>query len=149
MKIYSDGSVYPNPGNGGWAFIVLDKNDEITHSSKGSKNNTTNNVMELWAIYEAMKFGVEKAQEFTVYSDSTYAIYSTLGTFKKPKKNKQLISMIRSWYEEKTRLGFIINLQWVRSHDGDPGNEAANDLAYLAMRSIGDDYDDGRSKTDC
>ena len=47
IKIYTDGSCIGNPGQGGWAAIILDegKKTEI----KGSKKDTTNNQMELLA----------------------------------------------------------------------------------------------------
>ena len=53
IKIYTDGSCIGNPGKGGWAAIILDdgKKTEI----KGSKNDTTNNQMELLAPIKALK----------------------------------------------------------------------------------------------
>ena len=53
IKIYTDGSCLENPGNGGWAAIIIDdgKKTEI----KGSKKNTTNNQMELLAPIESLK----------------------------------------------------------------------------------------------
>ena len=47
IKIYTDGSCLGNPGNGGWAAIIIDDNKKI--QIKGSKKDTTNNQMELLA----------------------------------------------------------------------------------------------------
>ncbi len=44
IKIYTDGSCLENPGNGGWAAIII--YDEKKTQIKGSKKNTTNNQME-------------------------------------------------------------------------------------------------------
>ena len=44
IKIYTDGSCLGNPGNGGWAAIIL--NDGEKTEIKGSKKDTTNNQME-------------------------------------------------------------------------------------------------------
>ena len=46
IKIYTDGSCLENPGNGGWAAIIID--DGKKTQIKGSKKNTTNNQMELY-----------------------------------------------------------------------------------------------------
>ena len=40
IKIYTDGSCLENPGNGGWAAIIID--NEKKTQIKGSKKNTTN-----------------------------------------------------------------------------------------------------------
>ena len=53
IKIYTDGSCLENPGNGGWAAIIID--DKKKTQIRGSKTNTTNNQMELLAPIEALK----------------------------------------------------------------------------------------------
>ena len=53
IKIYTDGSCIGNPGQGGWAAIILDDGKKTT--IKGSKKDTTNNQMELLAPIEALK----------------------------------------------------------------------------------------------
>ena len=47
IKVYTDGSCLENPGKGGWAAIII--NDSGRIEIKGSKENTTNNQMELTA----------------------------------------------------------------------------------------------------
>ena len=44
IKIYTDGSCLGNPGNGGWAAIIII--DGKKNHIRGSKKNTTNNQME-------------------------------------------------------------------------------------------------------
>ena len=51
IKIYTDGSCIGNPGNGGWAAIIMNGENKI--QIKGSKKNTTNNRMELLAPIQA------------------------------------------------------------------------------------------------
>ena len=53
IKIYTDGSCLINPGNGGWAAIIIGEK-EIKKIS-GSEKNTTNNRMELLAPINALK----------------------------------------------------------------------------------------------
>ena len=69
IKIYTDGSCLENPGNGGWAAIIIDsgKKTEI----KGSKKNTTNNQMELLAPIEALK-KIPKGIKIEIFTDSKY-----------------------------------------------------------------------------
>ena len=69
IKIYTDGSCIGNPGAGGWAAIILDgKNEKII---SGSKNNTTNNQMELFAAIKALS-NFNKKKSFKVFTDSNY-----------------------------------------------------------------------------
>ena len=43
IKIYTDGSCLENPGNGGWAAIIINNGQKT--NIKGSKKNTPNNRM--------------------------------------------------------------------------------------------------------
>ena len=69
IKIYTDGSCIENPGNGGWAAIIID--DGKKTPIKGSKKNTTNNQMELLAPIEALK-KIPKGSEVQIFTDSKY-----------------------------------------------------------------------------
>ncbi len=59
IKIFTDGACIPNPGNGGWAaiLIALNKANQQLHYKElsGREAQTTNNRMELRAILEALK----------------------------------------------------------------------------------------------
>ena len=69
IKVYTDGSCLENPGNGGWAAIIID--DGKKTQIKGSKKNTTNNQMELMAPIEALK-KIPKGSEVQIFTDSKY-----------------------------------------------------------------------------
>ena len=69
IKVYTDGSCLENPGNGGWAAIIID--DGKKTQIKGSKKNTTNNQMELLAPIEALK-KIPKGSEIQIFTDSKY-----------------------------------------------------------------------------
>ena len=69
IKIYTDGSCLGNPGNGGWAAIIL--NDGKKTELKGSKKDTTNNQMELLAPIEALK-KIPKGSKVQIFTDSKY-----------------------------------------------------------------------------
>ena len=53
IKIYTDGSCLKNPGNGGWAAIII--RDGETKEIRGNEKDTTNNRMELLAPINALK----------------------------------------------------------------------------------------------
>ncbi len=67
IKIYTDGSCIGNPGNGGWAAIIIENGKKT--QIKGSKKETTNNQMELLAPIKALKKIPKgsKVQIFTLF----------------------------------------------------------------------------------
>jgi len=52
--IYTDGACLGNPGPGGWAALIIDKN-KLTKKKVGSEISTTNNRMELTAVNRSFK----------------------------------------------------------------------------------------------
>ncbi|HKL94534.1 MAG TPA: ribonuclease HI, partial [Clostridia bacterium] len=60
-----------NPGNGGWAAVLLYKSAQKEIS--GAEHNTTNNRMELMAIIQGLK-ALKAPCIVTVFSDSAYAV---------------------------------------------------------------------------
>jgi ribonuclease HI len=123
QTIYTDGSCMPNPGKGGWAFIILphDKCKHEWHIS-GGENKTTNNRMELTAVIEALQFTPNKVK-YKIYSDSMYVINCAKGIWAR-KKNTDL------WKNyEKISSGKNIEWVWVRGHNGDKYNEIVDFLA--------------------
>ena len=53
IVIYTDGACSGNPGPGGWAAVLIYK--ENRKEISGGLKETTNNVMELTAVIEALK----------------------------------------------------------------------------------------------
>ena len=136
IKIYTDGSCLENPGNGGWAAIIID--DEKKTQIKGSKKNTTNNQMELLAPIEALK-KIPKGSEVQIFTDSKYVksgITEWIHNWKKngwktsdkqPVKNKEL-------WEELDLLNnqFEISWNWVKAHSTDELNNEVDLIAREA-----------------
>ena len=100
VTIYTDGACSGNPGPGGWGAILM-FNDVKKEISGGAKE-TTNNIMEITAVIEALKH-LKRPCEVEVYSDSAYVVnafnngwiynwmknnWKTAG--KEPVKNKEL-----------------------------------------------------------
>lgn len=67
--------VLGNPGPGGWGAILM-CNDHKKEISGGSKD-TTNNIMELTAVIEALKL-VKYPCKIKIYSDSAYVVNAFL-----------------------------------------------------------------------
>ena len=136
IKIYTDGSCLENPGNGGWAAIIID--DEKKTQIKGSKKNTTNNQMELLAPIEALK-KIPKGSKIEIFTDSKYVksgITEWIHNWKKngwktadkqPVKNKEL-------WEELDLLAnqFEVSWNWVKAHSTDKLNNEVDLIAREA-----------------
>ena len=69
IKIYTDGSCIGNPGNGGWAAIIIENGNKT--KIKGNKKDTTNNQMELLAPIKALK-KIAKGSKVQIFTDSKY-----------------------------------------------------------------------------
>lgn len=69
--IYTDGASRGNPGPGGWAAIVFDK-DKVKEIG-GKEEKTTNNRMEMKAAAESLK-SISEGIEVEVYTDSSYLL---------------------------------------------------------------------------
>ena len=77
IKIYTDGSCLGNPGKGGWAAILQFFVSGIKRAEKtvkGCSKKTTNNIMELTAVIEALKTLKDNAKQhkMIIFTDSQY-----------------------------------------------------------------------------
>ena len=136
IKIYTDGSCLGNPGNGGWAAIII--SDGKKSQIKGNKKNTTNNQMELLAPIQALK-KISKGSKVQIFTDSKYVksgITEWIHNWKKngwktadkqPVKNKEL-------WEELDLLAnqFEIVWNWVKAHSTDELNNEVDLIAREA-----------------
>ena len=133
IKIYTDGSCLGNPGNGGWAAIIINegKKTEI----KGSKSDTTNNQMELLAPIEALK-KIPRGSKVKIFTDSKYVksgITEWIHNWKKngwKTANKKEVSNKELWTElDQLNSEFEINWNWVKAHSTDKLNNEVDLLA--------------------
>ena len=136
IKIYTDGSCLENPGNGGWAAIIID--GEKKTQIKGSKKNTTNNQMELLAPIEALK-KIPKGSKVQIFTDSKYVklgITEWIYNWKKngwKTANKQTVKNKELWTElDLLNNEFEINWSWVKAHSTDKLN---NDVDLIAREA--------------
>ena len=137
IKIYTDGSCLKNPGNGGWAAIII--NDEKKTQIKGSKKNTTNNQMELFAPIQALK-KIPKGSKVEIFTDSKYVklgITEWIHNWKKngwKTANKQPVKNKEFWTELDTLSNrFEIKWSWVKAHSTDKLN---NEVDLIAREAV-------------
>ncbi len=133
-EVYTDGSCDPNPGPGGWAFVVL-VDAKVVHEERGTEEGTTNNRMELTAAIKALEF-VPPAVAVSIHSDAKYlrdGISSWVPRWRangwktsvgSPVQNKDLWERLAS-----LAAGRRVEWSWVRGHDGHKHNELADELA--------------------
>ena len=136
IKVYTDGSCLENPGNGGWAAIIID--DGKKTQIKGSKKNTTNNQMELMAPIEALK-KIPKGSKVQIFTDSKYVksgITEWINNWKKngwKTANKQKVKNKELWVElDLLSSQFDIKWSWVKAHSTDKLNNEVDLIAREA-----------------
>ena len=136
IKIYTDGSCLENPGNGGWAAIIIDNGQKT--NIKGSKKNTTNNQMELLAPIEALK-KIPKGSKVQIFTDSKYVksgITEWIYNWKKngwKTANKQEVKNKDLWTELDILANeFEISWNWVKAHSTD---ELNNEVDLIARKA--------------
>ncbi|HEY6354079.1 MAG TPA: ribonuclease HI, partial [Burkholderiaceae bacterium] len=137
VVVYTDGACKGNPGPGGWGALLRwgDHAKELF----GGEAQTTNNRMELTAVIEALAV-LKQRCEVAVYTDSEY-VKNGITTWihnwkqrgwrtadKKPVKNIELWQRLDALASQHD-----VRWHWVRGHDGDPGNERADELANLGV----------------
>ena len=139
--IYTDGACSGNPGPGGWAAVLLygDNKKEISGGSK----NTTNNIMEITAVIEALKC-LKFECEAKVHSDSAYVVNCfNNGWIQKWKKNnwqtasKEPVKNKELWEElynlvQKHKVEFIK----VKGHSNVELNNRCDELARAEILKL-------------
>lgn len=100
----------------------------------------TNQRAELTAVQRALEI-VPRDRNVRIYSDSNYSINCSTVWYvnwqknnwvtsqHEPVMNKDLIVAIRALIDERDSRGSKTDMEWVRGHNNDPGNEAADKLA--------------------
>jgi ribonuclease HI len=140
IEIYTDGACRGNPGPGGWGALLI--SGEHRKTMHGGEAETTNNRMELMAAIEALN-ALKNGQPVVLYTDSKYVmdgINSWLPNWKKrgwkttsrkPVKNKDLWQALDEAVQRHE-----IKWVWVKGHNGNPGNEAADALANRGIDEL-------------
>lgn len=141
ITIYTDGACSGNPGPGGWGAVLIYKN--VKKEISGGCKNTTNNIMEITAVLEALKL-LKHPCIVNVYSDSAYVVncfnqgwiynwmkkgWKTSGN--EPVKNKEL-------WQELYNLTKIhkVTFNKVKGHSNNELNNRCDELARNAINNL-------------
>ncbi|EED15006.1 ribonuclease H, putative [Talaromyces stipitatus ATCC 10500] len=151
LRIYTDGS---SLGNGkkiaqAGVGVYFGPNDTRNVSEPLKGHRQTNQRAELTAIIRALEIA-PRHRPVTIVTDSRYAIDCVTNWFRKwvrnnwqtsdgkPVENKDLIQSILVKISERDSLKVTTTFEWVKGHNRDAGNEAADRLAVDgARRGVG------------
>lgn len=126
----TDGSCLKNPGGKSGAGVFLQFPDGSTQSLKIGYASSTNQRQELLAVLMALE-SVGPLDRLHIRSDSLYALRG-LRKHLSDRDNRLPTANRDLWLRilpHARALGPRLSLEWVRGHNGDPGNEKADQLA--------------------
>jgi ribonuclease HI len=135
--IYTDGACSGNPGPGGWGAVL--RYGDVEKELHGSDPSTTNNRMELMAAIQALE-ALNRPVQVKLYTDSKYLLDGITKWVTGWQRNgwmtsaKQPVKNVDLWQRlVKAMAPHQVTWLWVKGHNGDPGNERADELARLGI----------------
>ena len=139
VQIFTDGACKGNPGPGGWGAIM--KYGDHVKELNGYSAETTNNIMELTAVIEALK-SLNRPCTIILTTDSNYVkngITQWIHNWKKEgwkTANKKPVKNKNCWLQLDAEVQrHKIEWKWVKGHSGHPENERADELANQAVEN--------------
>ena len=163
VNVWTDGACTVTTRKGGWGVVLqcpsAASGEIITKELSGSDTDTTNNIMELQAMIEALKIlQIREGFEYNIHTDSKYVMLSLLNReeyeakgFKKVKnveKLKELYAVLDSkglTYDAhfgskvdletivlKNNNDILVYFIKVEGHSNNVGNNRADELAVQA-----------------
>lgn len=135
ISLYCDGSSSgQKEGPIGWGWLIL-INGTIVNWDYGGDTNGTNNVAELLAAINGLRYIaqkptiveklVKKEWKLEIVSDSQYVLNMAEQLFS-PTTNHDLVKEIINLKDN-----LVAKTRWVRGHSGEPYNERCDRLAKL------------------
>ena len=149
VEIYCDGGCRGNGKEtsvGGYGIVVVQNGEP--HKITGGKKNTTNNEMELTAIYHALDAAATIPDfDIRIISDSAYCINIftswaknwekngwTRGKKHEPIENLSIIQKIWTLMKKLEQEGRTLSFEKVKGHSGVKENEIVDKYAVIGKR---------------
>lgn len=139
MNVYIDGSCRPTTKFGAYGILIIDEKGNRT-TLTGTQENVTNNIMELVALIEALKYirehQLDKDREIEIFCDSQYVVKGVKEWWAKWKKNNYMtttgpVKNLDLWkYLEKLCKDVKCTLTWVKGH---AMNERHNEIDRIVF----------------
>lgn len=144
VQIYCDGSVYPNPGIGGWGWAAYDEDGTEIHYESGALPVASNNTAEMAAMLHALQWAGRWPAR--IHSDSAYTVngvnewmyvWARRG-WKRKEKGKGIVEIPNAdvWKLLLDIKAPHHEVVWVKGHAGIRGNERADKLAGTARKAF-------------
>lgn len=144
ITLFTDGGCSPNPGPGGWGFVVVQQ-DQALYEAYGGDPVSTNNRMELTALIRALEYCQEHygSQSVEIFSDSQLSVriynewmagWQSRGWKRKqgPVENLDLVKQLATLKEQSPK----VKISWVKAHAGHRWNEYADQLVWKGRKSL-------------
>ena len=149
FQVFTDGGSHGNPGPSAWAMIVYDEYGERKGSKSGTFNCATNNIAEMTAILEALKWANKHKVKIEISTDSDYSMQGCqswmhgwakngwINSKKEVVKNKELWQELYSAYNEYTIIhGHPVTMIKVKGHSGNPQNDEVDALVQTRITEL-------------
>lgn len=149
FTLHTDGGCAPNPGPGGWAFVL--DHDGTSAERFGGEAESTNNRMELMAVIKGFETALETSGEgvpvIELVGDSQYVLKGLtewmpgwksnnwtrrVSGSRKPVMNEDLWRQL-----DALKQRIQLSVTWVKGHSGHAGNERCDLLVKDGIRSVG------------
>ena len=126
-EVYTDGSAIGQQA--GWGYVVVREGSEVASGSgpvvTGAR---TNNVAEVRAVGEALRWAAEHSTHVRIRYDSKYAA-TVIRSMRKPRRNAVVVTEARHTLAVALSRGLKVEWEHVKGHSGHVWNDRADALA--------------------
>lgn len=127
--VYTDGSKDPERYKAGASFVIPDHDHYVPIRTDPNLSVFTTELIAIeYAIVWLMK---NKSPQATIFTDSLSSVQALQSGYSNTRPDK--INIILSLLDKAKSKGQHIDIEWIPSHVGIPGNEAADATAKLGM----------------
>ncbi|MBN2865572.1 MAG: ribonuclease HI [Thiotrichales bacterium] len=148
LDVFSDGGYVSKLHIGGWGVVVIESN-QSTYTDSGACRTQSSLEMELLAAVnalEAAKVALKPNQNIVLHTDSRILIEGLDGKIERYKQQNwhhlsgRPVESRELWerFETLTRA-LNARVEWVKGHNGNPGNQMADQLARQAIETYLDE----------